>query len=370
MRSKKGGFSIIEMLITMALLGVIVAMNSQLLQSMIWGQRQQAALVSSQFETALGLEILRNDLSNAGFGLSDQLQSAPSSYSEASGNPAQQYNDAPNVPRALVHSNDVSAFATYLANSDYLVIKSPAVGMNSAAGKWTNINGSTVHVWNDLSLDMVTGTNYMIVVKPRSSLGGRSQLIVDSSSGAYALQYTTGALSAAFQPTNPGERYLAFGVTENSVPTMPFNRADYYVRQNLVNQDCATGTGTLIKATVDHTAGGGALTEFPLIECVASLQIIFRLDTNSDGVPDTTVNNISGLDALSIKEQVKEVQAYILAHEGTLDRGFTYGGANPVTVGSTTALGASVDLTGFGGANWNHYRWKLYTLIVKPKSFY
>ncbi len=370
MQKKESGFSLLELLIVIMIMGIIMAMNSQLLQSLVRGQRQQAAVASAQFETALALEILRSDLANAGFGLPDQFQSAPNGYFEAAGTPAQLYNDAPNIPRALVHSNDVSAFATYLAKSDYLVIKSPAVGMNSAAGKWSNINGATVHVWNDLSMDMVSGTDYMIVIKPRSSLGGQSQLIVDSGSGTYALQYTTSPLAAAFQPTGSGQRYLAFGVVQGALPSMPFNRADYFVRQNAVNQDCAAGTGTLIKATVNHTAGvGGTLTEFPLMECVASMQVVFRLDTNGDGVPDTTVNNISGLDALSVKEQVKEVQIYVLAHEGTFDRGFTYGGANPVTVGPTVALGASVDLTAFG-ADWNHYRWRLYTLFVKPKSFY
>lgn len=371
-RMKESGFSLMELLIVVMVMGIIMAMNGSLLQDLIRGQRQQAAIVSAQFESALALEILRNDLANAGFGLVDEFQSAPGGYAEAAGNPAQQFNDAPNIPRALAHSNDMSAFATYLVNSDYLVIKSPAVGMNSAAGKWTNISGSTVHVWNDPSLDMATGTDYMIVVKPRSSLGGRSQLIVDSSSGTYALQYTTAPLLPAFAPTGAGERFLAFGVEQGTLPSVPFNRADYYVRSNLTNENCASGTGALIKGVFNH--GTKTITqlvdEHPLLECVASMQVVFRLDTNGDGSPDNTVSTIAGLDALTIKEQVKEVQVYILAHEGAMDRGFTYGGANPVTVGPTVALGTSVNLTGFGGSNWNHYRWKLYTLIVKPKSFY
>lgn len=375
MCNNEKGFSLIEMLVTIALLGAIMVMNSQLLQSLIGGQRQQASLVSSQFETALGLEVLRNDLGNAGFGLPDQFQSAPSGYSEATSSPHQQFNDAPNIPRALIHNNDVSAFATYLANSDYLVVKSPAVGMNSAAGKWSYISGSTVHIWNDLSLDMVNGTDYMTVVKPRSSLGGRSQLIVDSATGSYSLQYTTAAVGASFQPTAAGDRFLVFGVSENTVPITPFNRADFYVRQSPanVNANCASGTGTLIKGVLNHATNQiGTADEFPLVECVASMQVVFRLDTNADGIPDSTVSNISGLDALAIKEQVKEVQVYILAHEGTFDNGFTYGGANPITVGPSIALGAQVSLSGFGTAArpWNHYRWRLYTLIVKPKSFY
>jgi len=364
------GFSLLEMLIAIAILGIIMAMNGQLLQDLIRGQTQQTGVVTSQFETSLGLEMLRNDVSNAVFGLADEFKSAPGTYAEATSNPAQQFNNAPGVPVALAHNNNVGAFSTYPANSDYLVIRSPAVGMNSASGKWTHVTGSTVHTWNDVNLDMEGGVDYMIVIKPRSALGGRAQLIV--SSGTYGIQYVTSALDAAFQPSaTTGERYLAFGIG-TTLPSMPFNRADYYIRQNAANASCAPGTGTLIKAVVNHGAtasGGGALTEYPLVECVANMQIVFRLDTNLDGVPEQTVNNISGLDALAVKEQVKEVQVYILAHEGPMDTRFRYGGANPVTVGPSAALGTSVNLTAYG-ANWDHYRWKVYTLVIKPKSFY
>ncbi|NLT22523.1 MAG: prepilin-type N-terminal cleavage/methylation domain-containing protein [Syntrophorhabdus sp.] len=366
------GFSLLEILIAIVIMGIIMAMNSQLLQDLIRGQRQQAGVVTSQFETSLGLEMLRSDVSNAGFGLADEFASAPGTYTEATADPAQQFNSAPNIPKALVHNNNVGAFANYIANSDYLVIRSPAVGMNTAAGKWTNITSTTVHIWNDVNLDMVNGRDYMIVIKPRSALGGKSKLIV-SSSGAYSVQYITSTLDAAFQPSAAaGERYLAFGIEDSIAPTMPFNRSDYYVKQPAVaNVNCAPGTGTLYKAIVKHgPAGtGGATEEFPLVECVANMQVIFRLDTNLDGVPDQTVNDISGLDALTVKEQVKEVQIYILGHEGIMDRGFTYGGANPVTVGPSVAMGTSVNLSAFG-TDWNHYRWKTYTLIVKPKSFY
>lgn len=371
MRDQKG-FSLLEILIAIVIMGIIMAMNGQLLQELIRGQRQQAAVVTNQYETSLGLELLRSDVSSAGFGLADEFKSAPGTYTEATSDPAQQFNSAPNVPRALSHNNNVGAFTNYLSNSDYLVIRSPAVGMNTAAGKWTNITSTTVHIWNDVNLDMVNGQDYMIVVKPRSALGGRAQLIV--SSGAYTLQYVTSALDPAFQPSSgTGERYLAFGIDDTTPPVRPFNRADYYVkRPSTANPGCAPGTGTLYKYVVPHAASAVPAedNEWPLIECVANMQVVFRLDTNLDGIPeDPPVNDISGLDALSVKEQVKEVRIYLLAHEGMMDRAFRYGGANPVTVGPTTALGTSVDLTGFG-ADWNHYRWKIYTLVIKPRSFY
>ena len=84
------GFSLLEILIAIVIMGIIMAMNSQLLQDLIRGQRQQAGVVTSQFETSLGLEMLRSDVSNAGFGLADEFASAPGTYTEATADPAQQ----------------------------------------------------------------------------------------------------------------------------------------------------------------------------------------------------------------------------------------------------------------------------------------
>ena len=84
MRNKQSGFTLLEILIAIAILGIIMAMNSTLLQEMIRGTRQQGSIVTSQFETALGLEVFRNDLGNAGYGLPDAFLANPAStvYSE------------------------------------------------------------------------------------------------------------------------------------------------------------------------------------------------------------------------------------------------------------------------------------------------
>jgi hypothetical protein len=67
------------------------------------------------------------------------------------------------------------------------------------------------------------------------------------------------------------------------------------------------------------------------------------------------------------------VRVYILAHEGPRDNGYQLPVANrTVTLGDTAALGRSVDLLSdvVGDATWANYRWKVYTLFVKPRSFY
>jgi hypothetical protein len=99
------------------------------------------------------------------------------------------------------------------------------------------------------------------------------------------------------------------------------------------------------------------------MECVGNMQVIFRIDTTGDGVADASRNNLTGLDSYEIKTNVKEVQVYILAHEGTLDRRYTHS-ASSVLLGTKT-----VALNSFG-ADWHHYRWRIYTVIAKARSFY
>jgi hypothetical protein len=92
------------------------------------------------------------------------------------------------------------------------------------------------------------------------------------------------------------------------------------------------------------------------------MQIVFRLDTNADGTIDTDSDDISALTAAQIRNQVKEIQVYILSHEGQMDAAYTY--PNPtILVGPTAALGRTFNL----GTNRN-YRWKVYTLVVRPNN--
>src|SRR3990172_4070297 len=114
---------------------------------------------------------------------------------------------------------------------------------------------------------------------------------------------------------------------------MPINRADYYVSMpGELPSRCAAGTGLLYKATVNHADGG--LTELPLLDCVADMQVVFITDVDGDGNLEWnnadwpfTVGPIDPLNpnpAQLIRAQLRDVRIYILAHEGQRDTSFTF----------------------------------------------
>jgi hypothetical protein len=100
----------------------------------------------------------------------------------------------------------------------------------------------------------------------------------------------------------------------------------------------------------------------PLVDCVADLQVVYVLDTNGDGQRDAWVNDIRALlpTAADVRAQVVEVRAHLLAQEGQLDNTYT----SPVSfnVGSDGA-GRNFDVSGY-----RNYRWKVYSIAVKPKN--
>jgi len=355
------GVSFIELLVVMTLVVIVLMMNTDTLGVIFRQSRQQTQSVGAQMDRVVGLEMLRTDLEHAGFGLPWSFQGAIA-YSEATGSPQSTYNDSPsNPPRALVSDNNPTTFT--LNNSDYLVIKSTIVATNEASQQWTYITGGQQpHVWgsNDLSNgDRVT------VIWPRSVTGFNKELVMDGTN--FFTTYSSSAFPASFSPNASATttRFVIYGVDPDTNLRMPFNRADYYIqRPASIPQACAANTGVLYKATVNQ--GNGALNPDPLIDCVADMQVIYRLDTNNDGTIDSAVDTISALTAQQIREQLREVRVYILSHEGQRDSAFQYQ-SSTITVGEF-GLGRTFNLSSIIGAGWENYRWKVSTLVIKPRN--
>jgi hypothetical protein len=158
---------------------------------------------------------------------------------------------------------------------------------------------------------------------------------------------------------------------------VPYNRVDYFIDRPSSNQDisarCAPGTGILYKGTLNHSDGG--VTRYPLLDCVADMQVVYALDTDGNGGVDTHFDE-DGLKFLSAKEirsQLKEIRVYILTHEGQKDNSFNYTRGPVIAVGEDFGggfRGRNYDVSRLHniGTNWKNYRWKLYTLVVAPSN--
>ncbi|MDY0385112.1 prepilin-type N-terminal cleavage/methylation domain-containing protein [Trichlorobacter sp.] len=421
MQHGKKGFTLVEMIIVMLIFMLVIMAASSSFNVLLTQMAKLTKSEESNIEGVVGLEMLRHDLQQTGFGLPDAyLEAAPPTYGEASIDPADDYNDAPNgLPRAVVAGNDLLAGVevedtvdgvgvTYalLTGSDYLALKGVTLGMDETAQKWTYLpfeSGITglkkPRIWGEAHLNLVKDDDRVVVIKKKAVKNQIvNQMIYDTADAVnYWTTFDPDGLPAAFSPTLPEEVLYVYGIRGNADLSMPFNRSDYFV----ANPDaadrrpnyCAPGTGILYKARVAHdeiaTTGyaSGALQPMPLLDCVADMQVVFGWDlTDTGGQPmqdgqiDTYSNadgsTVSGTaaiatvqsamaDAEQLRNTLKMIKIYLLAQNGRRDQNYQSPTAT-IVVGNPTTDGVSKNypLT----AAQRGYRWKVYQLVVRPKN--
>jgi len=390
-RQEESGFSLVELLIYMGLLGILMTMVFSSFTPVMRSSSRQSRIAETKIETAVGLDILQGDLDHAGFGLPWTFPkggATPSPYLEPAAPAAM--NDFPNIPRAVL-SEDVSAKS--LNGSDYLSIKALNVATNDASQKWGVLgrNAARDPAVQTLSNSAAfIGTDRVIVIRPQASLSEPRQLVLDGSS--YVARPTSLDLTPYAPPPTPfdpnGEKYLVYGIDDKTDPRRPFNRTDYYINAAGVTGHCAPGTGTLVKATLNHADNN--FTIMPIVDCVADFQVVYYLDTDGNGGWDTRANasGLASLTAKQIREQVKAIRCYLLTHEGGVDPTYTHPNPNKnvgeidqvvvnalptkdpdSTAGGVLLAGRAFALNTNIGATWANYRWKVYSIAVSPKNF-
>lgn len=391
------GFSLVELLVTMVVFVLILTATSNTFIDLLKDFKKQSSQAETNIEGAVGLETFRRDIASAGYGLPWAVTgdvttwAAITGYTEGanSGTPnPSTYNDGNagtgtegSAPRAIVSGNNITTYTGVNAifnGSDYLVIKAVNVATNATAQKWTHLragaNQKTTWVpdCENVNKDTACATKNtvrVIVINPGGT--GTSQRALVVAGGAFFAQYNNAGTSTTdpFAPAaGSTDVYVIYGVDDDTNLRMPFNRADYFIeRPSDISSSCADNTGVLYKGVVSQTDGTiPSASKIPILDCVADMQVVFRRDTGTDGIIDTASEDISTLDAATIRDTVKEVRVYILAHEGQKDMSYT--SQATIRVGDTSLDGISVGRDfGITTANRN-YRWKLYTLVVKMEN--
>ena len=379
------GMTLVELLITMAIFVLVIAAVSNIFLGLLTQFKQQSKIAETNIEGMVGLQMLRSDIEQAGYGLPFDINGAD--YDEAvndtntTGQDETAFNDAgaTDAPPRPVLTGAATAGGNGLPNtyvSDVLVLKATNIAMNDTSKKWATISNTgptnAAATWLNVNTglpivdeNLDDGQDRVIVVRPTT---GASQRILVNSGGNFFTTFPDPAavpMGGFFPTAESYETYIVYGIKNPGSPVvnprMPFNRADYYVRRPTATPmptHCASQTGVLYKATVNH--GDGRLSEFPLLDCVAAMKVVLARDTNGDGVTDSYITTWPvGTTAADIRSQLKEVRVYILLHEGQRDT--TY--ESPATM--TIADPDVGNLLVYNVPDRN-YRWKIYAMVVKP----
>jgi prepilin-type N-terminal cleavage/methylation domain-containing protein len=410
MVSREDGFSLTELLVAMSVFLFVIAAATGIFIPLVGQFKQQGSLAETNIEGAVGLELLRMDIEHAGYGVPWSFQEGIS-YDEAVSFPASAFNDAPhNTPREVFSSNNMTFpdSNSIFNGADYLVIRSTIVGNSETAQKWTYIRErGNPRTWESgakedlppLQRDLQNGEG-VIVMRPQAGDKKLKELVVGG--GAFFTSYSSSLFPAAFSPSRPSESFLIYGVSPSTPLRMPFNRADYFVHRfdeagnDIVPRRCAQKTGVLEKAVVNNTlnADGGKVTNYlSLLDCVADFQVAFGLDTTSPPGGICYTNDLGNLlnpiEAMEIRDRVKELRLYILLQEGRYDINYSLdlnayntgllpaigcptcirvgrGNTNTTNCSGEAVLGRDFDLATI--PDWQHYRWKVYTLVVRPDN--
>lgn len=391
------GYTLVELIVVMLIFSIVMALISVSFNRIVTSSGQLVKSVETDIGGLIGLELLRCDLELAGFGLFWSMPTAMT-YNEAEseilvkgcsgGCPdadASFFNDGlprtppqnPEPPRAYVIGDGVG-----YNDSDYLVLKGTPLAMNQTSRSWAYLNYSSTETLIKSSKSSIPDSELIpgddqrvIVVKSGVSASGvpRRELVTNGVTFSLAFNPPLGN----FKPTSKQDNYLVYGVADKDSADLniPFNRSDYYIsRKESISKTCAKGTGVLYKTTINQDS---KVTEYPILDCVADMQVVLYLDTNGDGVPDYHPAGNIGLDAAELREQLKEIRVYILSQQGKKDMGYTFPvkeAEKAITVGDSdfgSGLGqvwSQAKLTDTFGVGWRNYRWKLYTIVVQPKN--
>ncbi len=421
------GFTIIELVIVMSIFLIIMTVCSNTFVRIVGQSSQLRKTSETNIEGIIGLEILRRDLESAGYGLPWSFMNPGGiQYREVDvvtdwlvqGINSNTFNDAPtDVPRALASAPSAAGnkiidgtAGAHLTNpgSNYLVIKSVNVAFNDVSKKWSYVNYSTsegsdksyIHQWNSTAENFSNNDSIITLVTSAAGAGVVRQLAMKGTTD-YSYKFTGDILSvdSNYKPKSATTRstdnvrvtddmYVVYGINNirgTNTIRMPFNRADYYVRRTDDTPNyCNRGTGVFYKAVVTNTLDpsnvdvGGGYTWYPLLDCVGYLQVQYELDrsgTDNLGAVDFT-DTLAGMDAQAIREQLRTVRVYILAHEGKKDKNYSYPHPNDnrvIVVGDPglTSIGKvfrKADMESYFGADWFNYRWKVYVIAVRPKN--
>ncbi|MBI5874447.1 MAG: prepilin-type N-terminal cleavage/methylation domain-containing protein [Deltaproteobacteria bacterium] len=351
---KNDGFSLVEILVALAIFSVIIAVvvSSYITQVKHTGREYRVA--ETEIETGIAKGIIERDIAMAGYGI------------------AEDYGATGFNPMVASATND---------NPDTLTLTGTALGMKSRqAQAWTYINGvnptfgpastaDTTAPWSD-SRENLEANDRVILMEP-----GTKKLLVegtewlfkyDGSNGDPANRLKTLSLGTTYSTPSVGT--LVYGLCGSSCAAADITQPYYAVRyywSGTPPSNCASGTKSLLRA--ESTKDASPASGDPILDCVLDVEVAFGLDTDENGTIDAWDNGgvaASGYAASDLRKRLKQIRFYILVQSGNYDASYTSPFTSIRVGDSILATGRDVAITG----DLLRYRWRMLAISITPRN--
>lgn len=348
-RAGQGGFTMVEMLVAMAIFSIILAGIYRAYSVQLGHLTREYKSADTEIELDIARGIIERDLLMAGFALADNSGELP----------AEGTNGTP----------------------DTLVLRGTELGLASRGVKgWAvvdtvdpaGITPTTFLTFNDPREDLRAGDTVIIMEPTERNLKNKGGVTLFKYHGPN--NFLTYPASA-----DPGTKLadvikqddLIYGLGMDPGASQTYYAAKYYLATPATRPvDWAPDTFYLARAESDTAATPteDATNDPKILGRVLDFQVAFGLDTDKNGEVDLWDNggasqaNAMGID--DYREKVKLVRAFVLVQSGSKDSSYTYPSATVRVGDSGDGIGRDITLTD----EQRRYRWKVLSLRIAPRN--
>ena len=377
------GFSLVELLVTMAIFGILMTGIFQAYIAQMKNTTREYGIAESDIDRQIGQGIIYRDIFMAGYGLADDYDNI--NYPAGAKNHAGvDYPAGTTLAPWALQAEDGGANPT--DPPDKLTLMGTALGMNSQQSQhwsyveevndidkrfftprqWLNDEGNIDSRENIANLDMV------ILMEASSK-----RLLTDSGNWLFKYVDTDNDLTTqddnslesggtALNPVPNGT--VLYGLYKYSssatVATLPYYTVNYHL-STAPGDGCAPGVPNLLRVesrTTEAPTGGGLI-----LPCVADFQVAIGLDTNADREIDLWNNGgvaPPNYDPARLNRSLRQVRVYALVQIGNRDNFYTYPEPTVYVGDLNLGIGREFPLSD----ELRQYRWRVIRFVATPRN--
>ena len=322
------GFSIIELLVSIFITVLVLGIAYILYNSFFKHYKSSSSSLVSQIEDIIGYNIIRLDLEHVGYGIA---------------------------------SNETVPIISWSSASKELTLHSTLNVSNKQTEGYLIASCSSNQLTIDLDARASSSAKNVVVLRGNNKTCFVPLGTVETSGGVNTI---SGVSSCSIN-----NRYIAFPLPDtftNKCNVCQCLEITYKLSSSSVPNYCAPGSKKLLRKIGD---GNGT----PIINCVADFKATFALDTDGDRKPDKLDSSLPSTNA-EIRNQLKQINLYLLVQEGQKDTGFTYNQATTCSSDSGNCV-IFTDKDPNGNdypvelklpSDFQHYRWRVIKISAKP----